>query len=86
MVWYATAFRMTCVSRPFQHPIFFHGRKKCLNLEDALWLAFRQLAAERRQTFAALLEQIERESDQPFPSMSSRVRNYLVADLIRRVR
>ena len=65
-----------------------YGRKICLSLEDPLWLAFTQLAAERRLTNKALLEQIDAESGHygPHPSVTSLVRSYLVADLIRRVR
>jgi Ribbon-helix-helix domain len=59
-----------------------------LNLEPPLWLAFRQLATERRLSNKGLLEQIYAEAGHygPHPSITSVVRSYLVADLIRRVR
>jgi predicted DNA-binding ribbon-helix-helix protein len=86
---YAIAFfRMTCVSRPFQHPTYLYDRQISLNLEPPLWLAFRQLATERRLSNKGLLEQIYAEAGHygPHPSITSLVRSYLVADLIRRVR
>jgi predicted DNA-binding ribbon-helix-helix protein len=79
---------MTCVSRPFQHPVGFHGGVICLSLEHPLWLAFTQLACERRLSNKGLLEQIYAEAGHygPHPSITSLVRSYLVANLIRRVR
>jgi predicted DNA-binding ribbon-helix-helix protein len=65
-----------------------YGRQISLNLEAPLWLAFRQLAAERRLSNKGLLEQIYAEAGHygSHPSITSLVRSYLVADLIRRVR
>jgi predicted DNA-binding ribbon-helix-helix protein len=60
----------------------------CLNLEEPLWRAFKELAARRRLTLAQLLQQIDAESGhfQRCPSMSSLVRSYVVTDLLRRAR
>jgi predicted DNA-binding ribbon-helix-helix protein len=79
---------MPCVRKPFQRPTRIYGHKVCLSLEDPLWLAFQQLAAERNLSNKGLLEQINAESGHygPHPNITSLVRSYLVADLIRRVR
>jgi predicted DNA-binding ribbon-helix-helix protein len=60
----------------------------CVRLEPPLWEAFKQLAGRRRLTFAHLLQQIACESGHfpPCPSMTSLVRSYVVADLLRRAR
>jgi predicted DNA-binding ribbon-helix-helix protein len=74
--------------RPHQHPVWYHNQPLCLNLEEPLWRAFKELAARRRLTLAQLLQQIDAESGhfQQCPSMSSLVRSYVVADLLRRAR
>lgn len=78
---------MVVETRPFQHTVSLHGRMIALNLEPSLWRAFQRLAAERQLSRKSLLEQIYAEAGHygKHPSLSSLVRDYLAADLLRRL-
>jgi predicted DNA-binding ribbon-helix-helix protein len=69
-------------ARPQKRSLTLHGHRTSVSLEEAFWLAFRDLAARRALTLNALAAEIDDARD-PATGLASAIRVAILTDLQR---